>query len=209
MATPKLMAELERLKKDESSFPELCSEEALQFFIDNDDGWYKMRAKQEQTIRRSGRALVAVPKEDKDGNVIHHEKTGKPLLNFVYTIGNNRSAVPDVLAFYPSSTAGFAVNKFCDAFKEGKVSVPNMDIGEVLKFKGCFEDESLEVVYYWIVGNQRKVAAEKYACQLNDDDPLLMLMIPTPDGRHHIEFVPDEMLDIQGAPIEESNFGID
>lgn len=207
MATPNLKDELERLKKDESSFPELCSDEALQFFIDNDDGWYKMRAGQEQNIRNFGRALVAIPKEDEQGNALLREN-GKPELDFVYTIGNNRSGVPDVLAFYPSATAGFAVNRFCDAFKEGKVPVPNMETGEVLKFKGCFEDESLEVVYYWIVGTHRKVAAAKYACQLNDDDPLLMLMIPTPDGWHHIDFVPDDMLDTEGAPTEESNFGI-
>ncbi|MAR05986.1 MAG: hypothetical protein CL862_02630 [Cyanobium sp. NAT70] len=119
--TPALRQELKAALKDNTiQFPYECSDDALAFIADEADGWMEMRALHEQTIRRCGRSIVAIPKEDENGNIVTHPKTGKALAEFCYTLGQGRKGLPEILCFYPSQTIGFAINRLCDQMESGE-----------------------------------------------------------------------------------------
>ena len=186
-----LKQEYEQLQSGAIKFPDDCSKELLEAIIDRDDGIHKFQAQHELTIRRCGRTLIAVQAEDENGEIIMNPN-GKPKLDFVYTKGNVRRDYPEVIIFYPSQTIGFALNKLCDKIESGEVTAPKN--GKSVGVKGCFEDESLQLVITPIHGKARKVAADTYACQLDDDDPLLLAFAPLPNGDFRPEFVPDAIL---------------
>ena len=192
--TRALADELKAALKDETiQFPYECSDDALAFIVANSEGynWMKMRAGQEQTIRQHGRTLVSIPQEDANGELIRHNKTGKVMLDFLYTLGQGRKGLPELLCFYPSSTIGFAINKLCDKMEEGTIHPSPTGSTRV---SGCFEDESLDLVLYPITGKARELAAEKYACQCEDDEPLFLVFAPLPNGQFRPEFIPNEFI---------------
>ena len=62
--TPALKKELQAALKDETiQFPYECSDDALAFIAEEADGWLKMRAGQEQTIRNQGRPPVVIRRQ--------------------------------------------------------------------------------------------------------------------------------------------------
>ena len=90
--TQELQQELKALLTYKTiAFPYGASDDALAFIAEGEDGWMKMRAQHEQTIRRCGRSLVAVMKEDEVGNPVMN-KQGNPMPDFTYTLGQVRTS---------------------------------------------------------------------------------------------------------------------
>ena len=194
--TPALAEELKAALKDETiRFPYECSDDALAFIEElastdeNKNTWLEMRARYELMIRKHGRAMVTVPKEIVNGELMHHAQTGKVMMDFVYTLGQGRKGLPEIICFYGSDTVCHAINHLCDKLEAGEVE---LDEDGVAKVTGCFSGgDHLAFLLMPLTGNPRKLAAEKYACQCEDDEPLFLAIAPLPDGSYRQEFIPE------------------
>jgi len=192
--TATVLQELQGMSDKEIAFPYGMSVETLQFISENDDAsaWMRARALHEMTIRRFGRSIVLVPKEDENGNVMTN-KEGKDIPEFVYTLGQGRKELPEILCFYPSSTIGHPINFLCDKMEKGEVELSETGTTAV---SGCFGDESLEFILMPLTGEARKLAADEYACQCLDDEPLYLAIAPMPNGDYRPEFIPQGILSL-------------
>jgi len=181
-----LKQELVAMKEGTIHFPYGASNELLQMIADETDGWTEMRARHELMIRKAGRSLVAVPMEDENGELIL--RNGKPVPEFVYTLGQGRKGLPEVLCFYPSTTIGHHINRLCTKLEAGEYT----DEEGIIKVRGCFDaDEDLEFLLVPLTGEGRQLAADKYACQCEDDEPLFLAIAPMPNGTYVQDFIPD------------------
>ena len=194
MTNATLATELQEISDGTRKFPYECTDAFLTEVKDIDDTFYASRANYELMIRKSGNALVAIPREDENGNPVTHKKTGRTMLDFVYTLGNGRRGIPEVLCFYPSTTIGFSINRLCEKMRNGEVQVPAE--GEVTEVLGCFEDESLnlKLVLTPLTGKSRQVAQDRYCCQCEEDDQVLLCFAPYPDGNFDVRQIPDDLL---------------
>jgi hypothetical protein len=184
-----LIEELRQWKEGDLKFPYELSTELLEYFAEKADGWKEMRARHELMIRKAGRSLVAVMKEDENGEYVM--KDGKPVPEFVYTLGEGRKGFPELICFYPSSTIGHAINTLCDKMEAGEVT---LDPQGVTKVPGCFENESLELLVTPLSEKARRASDEEYACQIEDSDALFLVIAPLPDGSYRHEFIADALL---------------
>lgn len=184
-----LQAELQDMKDGKRRFPYDLSTEVLEAMNEDlDEGWEKMRVRHELTIREHGRSLVAIPMEDENGQPVMRD--GKQVPEFVYTMGQGRKGHPEVLCFYPSMTIGNALNILCDKMEAGETVTED----GIIKVSGCFGTPELKFLLLPLEGAPRKLAADKYACQCEDDEPLMLAIAPSPDGTYRQEYIPNGFL---------------
>ena len=181
--------ELQDLRDNKIRFPYDLSIELLQHLKDSlSGGWELLRVRHELMIREHGRSLVAVAMEDEKGNIVI--KDGKAQPQFVYTLGQGRKGFPEILCFFPSAYIGHFINNLCNKMESGEAE-PNED-GTYL-VGGCFPlKPKLNFILLPIVGSQRELAAEKYACQCEKDEPLLLAVAPYEDGTPCTDFIPED-----------------
>jgi len=184
-----VLQEVKSALKDETiRFPYEVSNEGLEWILENageESHWLKMRAQYELMIRKHGRALVSVPQEDENGELIL--RNGKPVPEFVYTLGQGRKGLPEVLCFYPSTSIFPHINRLCTKLEAGEYT----DDEGIIKVRGCFDDnKELEFLLVPLTGEGRQLAADKYACQCEDDEPLFLAIAPTPSGAYLPELIP-------------------
>lgn len=181
--------ELKDLQDNKIRFPYDLSTELLNHLKSSlENGWELLRVRHELMIREQGRSLVAIAMEDDDGSMVM--QNGKPRPHFVYTLGQGRKGYPEIICFFPSINIGHSLNILCDKMEAGDVE-PNDD--GIYQVSGCFsQNRDLEFILLPLEGKDRKLAAKKYACQCENDEPLLLAVAPYADGTPCTEFIPSD-----------------
>jgi len=181
---------------------EEADDEFLKWCLEQEDfpDQYRFYARNELNRREHGRALIAVPKENPDGSPMTRED-GQPLVDFVYTKGNwDKCKSPEVLCFYPSpKSTHFALNAFSDLLEKGEIPEPSIlpqMVHDLFK-------TGLPTFYMLLTPEQRELAQKDYVCQLDDDVPVVHLLIPAPNGDIQMQWVPDGMrpFDVDPKPM--------
>ena len=186
--TPSFEHEIKDLQENKIRFPYDISNELLEHLRDTlEGGWELLRVRHELMIREQGRSLVAVALEDEHGNAVI--KDGKAQPQFVYTLGQGRKGFPEILCFFPSAYIGHCINALCDKMESGEAK---SDEDGTYLVGGCFpQNPELDFILIPLEGSQRQLAAEKYACQCEDDEPLLLAVAPYSDGTPCTDFIPE------------------
>lgn len=189
-----LFQELKDWQNGKIRFPYNLSTELLQFLnetLNDDHNWSLMRIRQELGIREHGRFMPSIPMIDEKGESAMTDD-GKIIAHFTYTLGQGRKGLPEILCFYPSTSIGYGINNLCDKMEAEALE---SDKSGVYRVKGCFEaDPELEFILIQLEGSERELAAEKYACQCEDDEPLFLAVAPYPDGSFCLQYIPKEYM---------------
>ena len=182
--------ELKYFLDHEDEFPEGASSELLQWCVEQEDFPNQQRfyARNELNIRKSGRAIIAIPKEEDDGTPMKRED-GETLVDFAYTSGNYRtSKTPELVCWYPSpASTRYALNKVSDLLKEGKLPEP----GPIIQYCENPFGNGTPVFYYLMTDEEREAAQVEYVCQLKEDTPVVHLLIPAPNGDIQLQWIPE------------------
>ena len=141
-----------------------------------------------KNITEHGRHLQAIPMEDKNGEV-RTDKNGKPLVSFVYTIGNAIRCQPELLTFYPSmKTDGFVLNALSELLEEGTVPTPTGR--QIVNVEGLLP---VDIIVYPLNKEQQEYADDEFTCQGFTGAPTLLVSIPAPDG-NFLPVTPDKFM---------------
>jgi hypothetical protein len=192
--------------KHQDEFPEKAPSEFLEWCLKEEDfpEQEKSWAQHELHIRKTGRTIIAVPKENEDGSPMKREDDGATIVDFAYTKGNTRTSnIPEILCFYPSAkSTHFALNKISELIRERSIPVPT---GMPQIIEDPFET-GIPCFYFLLEGEQRKYAQEHYVCQLDEDQDVIHLLIPAPNGDIQMQLVPEQIrpFGVEGRPMKAS-----
>lgn len=190
----------------QDEFPEKAPTKFLEWCVE-EDGFpeqEKSWATHELHIRKHGRTVIAVPKENEDGSLMKREDDGATIVDFAYTKGNTRTSNnPEILCFYPSAnTTRFALNNISELIREKKIPAST---GMPQIIEDPFGNGT-PVFYLLLEGEQRKYAQEHYVCQLDEDQDVIHLIIPAPNGDIQMQWVPEQLrpFGVEGQPMKSS-----
>jgi hypothetical protein len=192
--------------KHQDEFPEKAPSEFLEWCLKEEDfpEQEKSWAQHELHIRKTGRTIIAVPKENEDGSPMKREDDGATIVDFAYTKGNTRTSNnPEIICFYPSAkSTRFALNKISELIRERSIPVPT---GMPQIIEDPFENGT-PCFYFLLEGEQREYAQEHYVCQLDKDQDVIHLLIPAPNGDIQMQWVPEQMrpFGVEGQPMKAS-----
>ena len=140
--------------------------------------WQQHRNLLEAMAKEQGRAVISVPKEDENGEVITG-KEGNTIADVTYTFGNWQTKHPELVTFYPSGRTAHAVlNKLSKALEEGRLPYPR-NHKEVVIAEDFIPGTGAHIIYYALNAEQRAFANEEWTCQHWDDEENVPFL------RHH------------------------
>ena len=180
----------DEFEKAETEFLEWCLEQ------DDFPEEYKFVARNETYRRKYGRVIIGVPKENPDGSAMTRED-GQAICDFAYTKGNWDKGIPEFLTFYPAADSTRAgLNLASSMLERGEIPKPSL---LPLMIPDLF-DNGLPATYMLLNPEQRALAQKSYVCQLDDDVPVILLVIPDTNGVFHLEWIHDGMRPFDMGP---------